>query len=348
MRAWKCRLRFEYGEAAADASYSTLYQGVRVFVNNFQDDEIFTNALMVELFFHLQQQHRSDKFLESLLQRIIESAISNFDLPRFASYLKTRSSRAFKGSLQDSRGQGGGKPQGNPGGPIRAFYEYISARKHEKVSQWLRKIQAQASGSAVEQLKEFLMSFLEELIPAVDASSLEVQRCIQSLVTAYIIGMVGREPPKPSDWTRPDEVINCDKNCSDCSSMNTFLMDPKLRHHNLVCQEYYHVRFKFDRFKYFEVEEAGRPPVTVKYRPVTVKYRPVTVTKTLKWWEEKHREWEIRASDAMKALRKLPQAELKQCLNHRYDEIMDLRVVKVTKRYETRSAVQQKRPRDDL
>ena len=293
-----------------------LYQGVRVFVNNFQNNEIFTNALMVELFFHLHQQHRSNKFLEILLQRIIESAISNFDLPRFASYLKTRLSRAFKGSLQDSRGQGEEKPQGNPGGPIRAFYEYISAHKHEKVSQWLQKIQAQASGSAVEQLKEFLMSFLEELIPAVDVSSLEVQRCIQSLVTAYIIGMVGREPTKPSDWARPDEVINCYRSCSDCPRMNIFLMDPKLQHQILSCKDSYHMSLKSGWSKYFEVKK--------------VDHKSVAVTKTLKWWEEKHREWEVRASDAMKALRKLPQAELKQCLNHRYDEIMDLRVVKVT------------------
>ena len=334
--------RFEYTEAAADASYSMLYQGVRVFLNNFQDNEIFTNALMVELFFHLQQQHRSDKFLESLLQRIIESAISNFDLPRFASYLKTRLSRDFKGSLQISRGQGEEKPQDNPGGPIRAFFEYITARKHEKVSQWLQKIQTQASETVVEQLKGFLMSFLEELIPAVDLSSLEVQRCIQSLVTAYIMGMVGREPAKPNDWARPDEVINCTRDCSDCSVMNMFLMDPKLQHHILSCKDSYHVQAWFGWFKYFKVDEVDR--------------KPVGVTKTLKWWEEKHRDWETRASDAKEALRKLPQAELKQCLSHRWDEIMDLRVVKVTddssqsknqKRYETRSTVSKKRPRDD-
>ena len=316
-----------------------LYQGVRSFVDKFQELQTFTNALMVELFFHLQEQPRSDKFLESLLQRIIESAISNFDLPRFASYLKTRLSRDFKGSLHNSRGQG------SPGGPIRAFYEYISAHKPEKVSQWLRKVQAQASGSAVEQLNGFLMSFLEELIPAVDASSLEVQKCIQSLVTAYIIGMVGKEPRKPSDWTRPDEVSKCWQKCNDCTRINTFLMDPKLQRHTVSGKHSYHVPSEFNYFKYFEVEGD--------------KYNPVAVTKTLKWWEEKHQEWENRASAAMKALGKLPQDELKQCLADQCDEIMDLRVVKVTtedddssegknqKRYETRSTVPQKRERDD-
>lgn len=298
---------------------------------------------MVELFLHLQQQNCSEKFLESLVQRTIDSAISNFDLPRYASYLKARSSRAFKGSLHNRHGQGEEKTQGTPGGPIKAFYEYISTHKQDTVSQWLQKIQNQASGLVVEQLKEFLMSFLEELIPAVDVFSIEVQRCIQSLLTAYIIGMPGKEPKKPSDWARPEEITNCYKNCSDCSRMNTFLMDPKLQHHILSRKETYHVRDRFGWFKYFEVDE--------------VDYKPVAVTKTLKWWEEKHWEWESRASNALKALRKLPQAELKQCLTHRYDEIMDLRAVKVIDdsyesnnqgRYETRSTVPQKRPRDDL
>ena len=299
---------------------------------------------MVELFLYLQQQDCSEIYLESLLQRFIESAISNFDLPRYASYMKTRSSRAFKGSLRNSRGQGEKETQSNPGGPIKAFYEYVSAHEQETPSRLLQKIQTQASGLTVEQSKEFLMSFLEEIITVVDVSSVGVQRCIQSLVTSYITRMVGKEPKKPSDWARPEETEpNCYQKCVDCSKMNTFLRDPELQHHILSCKQTWHLKTKYHLFKYFEVDE--------------VDHNPVAVAKTLKWWEEQHRKWESRASDALEALRKLPQAELKQCLTHRYDEIMNLRAVKVIDdsdesnnqgHYETRSTVPQKRPRDDL
>ena len=317
---------------------------MRVFVKDFQDDGTLTNALMVELFLYLQQQDCSEIYLESLLQRFIEPAISNFDLPRYASYIKTRSSRAFKGSLQNSRGQGEKETQSNPGGPIKAFYEYVSAHEQETPSRLLQKIQTQASGLTVEQLKEFLMSFLEEIITVVDVSSVGVQRCIQSLVTSYITRMVGKEPKKPSDWARPEEMKpDCYQKCVDCSKMNTFLRDPELQHHILSCEKTWHLKTKYHLFKYFEVDE--------------VDHNPVAVAKTLNWWEEQHRKWESRASDALEALQKLPQAELKQCLTHRYDEIMDLRAVKVIDdsnesnnqaHYETRSTVPQKRTRDDL
>ena len=299
---------------------------------------------MVELFLYLQQQNRSGTYLKSLLQRFIEPAISNFDLPRYASYIETRSSRAFKGSLRNSRGQGEKETQSIPGGPIKALYEYVSAHKQETPSRLLQKIQTQASELTVEQSKEFLMSFLEEIMTVVDVSSVGAQRCIQSLVTSYITQTVGKEPKKPSDWARPEEVKPiCYRKCADCPKMNTFLRDPELQHHILSCEEPWHLKFKYNYFRYLEVDEVDRTPVAV--------------TKTLKWWEEQHRKWESRASDALEALQKLPQAELKQCLTHRYDEIMDLRAVKVIDdsdesknqgHYETRSTVPQERLRDDL
>ena len=311
---------------------------MRVFVETFQHKGILTNALIVELFLNLQQQDCSTIYLENLLQRIIESAISNFDLPQYASYIKTRPSRAFAGSLQNSC---------NPRGPIKAFYEYASAHEEGTPSRLLQKIQTQVSGLAVEQLKEFLMSFLEEIITVVDVSSVEVQRCIQTLVTNYITRMVGKEPKKPSDWARPEEVgSKCYQKCDDCSKMNTFLRDSELQRHVSSCKdtwETFHLETNYHSFKYFEVEKVDR--------------NPIAVVKTLKWWEEQHRKWESRASDALEALRNLPRAELKQCLAHRYDEIMDLRVVKVIDDsnegddqgcYKTRSIAPQKRPRDDL
>lgn len=75
------------------------------------------------------------------------------------------------------------------------------------------------------------------------------------------------------------------------------------------------LKYNYHFFEYFAVEYVDRTPVAV--------------TKTLKWWERQHREWESRASAALEALRKLPQAKLKECLAHQYNNIMDLRMLKV-------------------
>ncbi|KAL9123997.1 MAG: hypothetical protein Q9217_006630, partial [Psora testacea] len=321
-------------------SQFVLYQGARVFVKRFQGDGILTNALMIELFLHLQYQDCSKIYLENLLQLITESTISNFDLPRFATYIKTR---AFKSPLWNSRAQGEKETQSIRAGPIKAFYERVSTHERGTPSRLLGKIQTQASALTAEQSKVFLVSLLEELLPVVDVFSVEVQECIQSLITIYVTQTVGKEPRKPSDWARPEEMEpNC---CDDCSKMNAFLAHPELQHYNLSCKEVWHLRSQYHCFGYFKVDE--------------VDWKPVAVTKTLKWWEEQHQKWESRASIALEALRKLPQAKLKDCLTHRYDEIMDLRIVKViddfskstsqgNHRYETRSTVPQKRPRADL
>lgn len=237
--------------------------------------------------------------------------------------------------------------QSNPGGPIKAFYECASAHEQGTPSRLLQKIQSQASEVTLGQCKEFLMSFLEDMITVVDASSIEVQECIQLLVITYVTRTVGKEPQKPSDWARPEEIgSNCYRKCYDCSKMNAFLRNPELQHHNLPCKDTWHLKTRYHWFKYLEVDEVDR--------------NPVAVAKTLKWWQEQHREWESRASDAFEALRKLPQAELEHCLAHRYDEIMKLRVVRVIDdsrqgpgqgqqhSNETKSTVPQKRPCDDL
>jgi len=44
----------------------------------------------------------------------------------------------------------------------------------------------------------------------------------------------------------------------------------------------------------------------------------------MRWWEEHHKEWENRVTIAGKALHRIPQDKLKECLAYRYDEIMDL------------------------
>ncbi|KAL9005009.1 MAG: hypothetical protein Q9188_002190 [Gyalolechia gomerana] len=298
-------------------SQFVLYQGARAFVENFRNDTTLTNALMVELSFLLQHQGRSKIYLETLLQNIVESAICNFDLPRYAMYVKSRSSLAVSTPSGENRGHAENVIRSKPGGPITAFYEYISTFESGLPSQLLRKIQSQASGLTILQSNEFLPSFLKEILTVVDVSCTEAQECIQSLVEIHITRAVGQEPRKPSNWARPEETEpKCYRQCDGCSKMEAFLMDPKLQHYTLSSNDLYHLENQHYGFKYFKVERDRKDDT-------------IAVTKTTKWWEEQHQNWETRSSGALKTLQKLPQAELKSCLGHRYDEIMDLRMVKI-------------------
>ena len=303
---------------------------------------------MVELLIHLQSPGSSQNFFESLLQRILESAISNFDLQQYAAYVESRSSQSVNSSMRKDHGKGEKGTRSSCAGPIKAFYERVCAQDQGTPSRLLGKIQPQASKLTKAQLKNFLMPLLEELINVVDVSSSEAQECFQSFLTIFITQTVGKEPKKPSDWARPEEVVSkFYMKCNCCAKMNEFLMDPKARTHRISCKKIWYLRCNYHGFEYFDVE--------------SVDSTPVAVAKTLKWWEQQHQKWESYASIALEALRKLPQAKLKECLAHQYNEIMDLRMVKVddgstrpesTSKvrhlYQTRTTVPQTRPRNDL
>ncbi len=53
------------------------------------------------------------------------------------------------------------------------------------------------------------------------------------------------------------------------------------------------------------------------------------IKKTTKRWEEEHAKWRKRAESMQQRLKKFPQPALKQALGERFDEIMDLRMVKI-------------------
>ncbi|KAI4285963.1 MAG: hypothetical protein L6R38_000256 [Xanthoria sp. 2 TBL-2021] len=97
--------------------------------------------------------------------------------------------------------------------------------------------------------------------------------------------------------------------------MNIFLKDPEASYHALGPGSQYLLESHFHDFKYFDVEKK--------------EWTTVGVTKTNKWWEEHHPEWQSRAEKVLEAMKKIPQDRLKKCLEHEFDKIMDLRMVKI-------------------
>ncbi|KAL8686814.1 MAG: hypothetical protein Q9218_006846 [Villophora microphyllina] len=276
-----------------------LYQGVRIFVSHFQNNSLLTIPLVLELFSHLNHQGRSKSYLDALLRKIIGPAISNYNLRLYATY---NTSRIPAGQNHSS---GGSREQRKLAGPIKAFYEYTNAHNRNLPPLLLQNIESNG----------FLFSLLSELIPAGNVSSLDVQRCIRSLISRCIIQTVGHEPKKTRDWTRLGETVTCPRDCVECSKMNTFLKDPRVSYHVLDTHSY-HFEGQFHNVAYFDVEKVGWNS-------------PTGVTETLKWWEEQHSKWKARVDSVMGAIRKRPQDRLKECLGHDYDDIMNLRMIKV-------------------
>ncbi|KAL8938341.1 MAG: hypothetical protein Q9216_003942 [Gyalolechia sp. 2 TL-2023] len=297
-------------------SQFVLYQGVRTFIDYFRGEETLISALMIELSLLLQYQGRSKIYLETILRNVAELAVCKFNLSRYATYVKSRPASVTRASGRKSCGQAENVIQCSPGGPIKAFYEYISNLKPGASSQLLRKIQTQAAGLTLQQAQDFVPSFLTEMLIVVDVSSAEAQECLQTLIEFYIVQTVGQEPEKPSNWARPQEMERkCYVHCYECSKMEEFLRDPQRQHYTLP-SNYYHLSSICHHFEYFDVEK-------------NIRERPIAVMKTTKWWEEQHQKWESRASTARKALQRLSKAKLKGCLGHRYDEMMDFQMLKV-------------------
>ncbi|KAL8879420.1 MAG: hypothetical protein Q9198_002961 [Flavoplaca austrocitrina] len=98
--------------------------------------------------------------------------------------------------------------------------------------------------------------------------------------------------------------------------MNTFLKNPKESYYALG-KEDYHLQSQFHDFKYFDIPKKGQWGT------------PLAVTKTNKWLEEQHPQWQTRAETVLEAIKKLPQNKLKECFGYEYDGILDLRIVKV-------------------
>ncbi|KAL8861958.1 MAG: hypothetical protein Q9178_001828 [Gyalolechia marmorata] len=301
-----------------DAPFSqhVLYQGARIFIKCFQDNSLLTNPLVIELLSHTNHQGRSKIYLETLLRNIIEPAISNFNLPTYATYAASIIPPSQPDPSNRSRGLEANVTSRRLAGPIKAFYEYASAYNQELPALLLQRIQATASELTVEQSNSFLISFISELIPVADACSIEAQSYLRSLITLYINRTVGHEPKKPTDWTRLEEMTSCSRRCDDCSKMNNFLKDPEVSYHALG-DGYYHLDTHFHNFKYFDEDKRSGA------------WMPVGVTKTNKWWEEQHPKWQTRAEAVLDAIKKLPQDRLKEFLGSEYDGIMDLRMVRI-------------------
>lgn len=276
-------------------------EAVTNFVDRFTEVKEFVNALNVELLLKLSNPKIVRKgFLLDLFGVISEFAISTFDFDLYYTYVMR---------LYNT----------NTGGLIRDFYTQTLAHDEDSASSLLRQLSKEASNAEEDTVRGVFLSLMKELLPSVNAGSLEVQTCFQSLVEVYVTKTVGKEPSKPEDWARSEEVHECWRHgCKTCPKLNAFLTDPeaKKKTMTLTADEQAHVYW---RFHFLEMTESGNSEGEVRY------------TKTLRGWEKRHRSWESDVEAAQKKLQELPKDALKEALGDKYDTLMTLNPIRIDK-----------------
>jgi hypothetical protein len=284
---------------------------VTSFVHRFTKDERFVNALIVELLLELlHPEGVRSVFLHHLLRIVLEIAISTFDLNLCCTYL----GRTYRRGDEK-------KPRISSGKLIRAFFDWALAYSNDAAFRLLWKLSIQASKIEKDTVQEVLLPIMKELILSVDIGSVEVQYCFQLLVKAYITKSVGKELPKPENWERLAEVRRCSQGvCDKCTELNTFLEDPEAEEQTVdLGPDKHHLKMNFDWFGFLDTKRVGNKGE--KYR----------FTKTLKWWEKRHHEWELDAEKAKQNLRDLPKNELEQALGDQYGTLMALDLIRANR-----------------
>ncbi|KAI9892740.1 MAG: hypothetical protein M1814_001160 [Vezdaea aestivalis] len=293
-----------------------LYQGVKKFIETLLLRK-FPCELIVDLLLHSEDSETSRPFVQQLLQLCLEPAILNFDLQDYANYVNCRKA----GDIY------------HEAGPVRALINLASNLDKAKFSAFLERLLKQAPVLSSKHMESFSIPFLGEAMLALDVSSSEVQKFVQTYLVLHVTKFVGPEPEKPTDWARPEEVAtSCSPACDDCSKLDKFLRDPKAPTYNLPKAPDWHIKSSHNSFIYLEEKRKN--------------YETVAVTKTLKRWERQHTEWEKRVETTLNALQKLPQAKLKCCCADLYDEIMSLRMLRAcSAAVKTGSVIPKKRTR---
>ncbi|KAK0823215.1 hypothetical protein LTR73_008686 [Friedmanniomyces endolithicus] len=288
-----------------------MYQAIRKCVERLAPGCCESIALVVELLANLQDAGSSQRYLQTLLDRILSSTTLHFNLRWFADYIGWRAPQAaasYQTSVhwtEISRG----KPSA---GPIAGLY---NALKPQDRLILLQRMREQAASLSAEQGRQFLLPMLNSLVEVVDPASSMVRECLQSLFAAYVVETVGQEPPEPSSWARPDEMARTPSPEVACiSRMNAFLADATATTLSIKQDDVPRLQWGFKFFRYFDEE---REDHTV-----------VAVTKTKRQWREQHEAWRKRCTEARNALSGLPQAKLQECLATQYDEIVNLGIVR--------------------
>ena len=201
---------------------------------------------------------------------------------------------------------------------IASLHKQLFQSHQTNASVLLAKIQSQTESISRETLKKLVIPLLKEMIYIVNLCPLDARQFYKSMITTYIMRVVGKEPEKPSDWARPNEneTVKC-SDCTSCQMLQEFLMDPGEESRT----------FTVTKEKEWHFQIHSIPSECNKAKDESQKLPTWTVTKTCRYWEANHNKWKKDASETQRELRQLPEEALKQCLADEYNVFMNLDMV---------------------
>ncbi|RMZ82519.1 hypothetical protein DV737_g1958, partial [Chaetothyriales sp. CBS 132003] len=203
---------------------------------------------------------------------------------------------------------------------VASLYRRLARDDLDKAGQLLEKIANDTTSIHQDDLDRFIIPLLGEMIDIIEHQPSEASLSYSKIISTYIERVVQKEPPKPQNWSLPDDVRECyDQDCPYCSPVRQFLENPSQEDQDFAIP----VKglYKFTRhlpIDYKKTEERSGEDYKIK------------VTKSLEAWEQKHKKWRSKADHAQSALQSLPETPLRQCLGDgEYQDLMGLRIVKL-------------------
>ncbi|KAI9689724.1 MAG: hypothetical protein M1822_009605 [Bathelium mastoideum] len=170
------------------------------------------------------------------------------------------------------------------------------------------------------------LQHLMRLLPDVSLSFSEpsIKSLFYQVFTEYLKQRVGPQPSKLVDWKRPQPV--CRYDCSDCKELNFFLGHPVRQVERFTMnkepREHLQEKINLDHALSSAVEKTNGPGYA----------HMLVVTKSLKSWESFLEAWNKRAKDVKQLFSSLDGKELREALGERYEEVMQMHVLKQQER----------------
>ncbi|KAI9659849.1 MAG: hypothetical protein M1821_001200 [Bathelium mastoideum] len=170
------------------------------------------------------------------------------------------------------------------------------------------------------------LQHLMRLLPDVSLSFSEpsIKSLFYQVFTEYLKQRVGPQPSKLVDWKRSQPV--CRYDCSDCKELNFFLGHPVRQVERFTMKkerrEHLQEKINLDPALSSAVEKTNGPGYA----------HTLVVTKSLKSWESFLEAWNKRAKDVKQLFSSLDGKELREALGERYEEVMQMHVLKQQER----------------
>lgn len=209
-----------------------------------------------------------------------------------------------------------------------------------ELDQLLGKFEKEATTTSGDDLDNIVIPFLNKMLDVYERQNQQsllptdrFRRFVHHLLSCYVKNYVQMEPAPPRDWRRSRKGCGC----SDCQSLDRFLIDPR--------QEVEHFAMAEKRRKHLEYK-LGAPMQEDYILSVIRKGSPHTleVRKTVREWQRLHEKWKKRCHKASGQIRGLDcnNGRLKGILNAArpesqgvredgdpYEDLVQMRLVKL-------------------